>query len=50
MEQKEKDIEKKEAYEKPEVKSEDLEIWVYGYSFSPGPSSPGCTEEIPTAG
>ena len=32
MEQKDKDIRKKEAYEKPEVKSEDLEIWVYGYS------------------
>lgn len=32
MEQKEKDIERKEAYEKPEVESEDLEIWVYGYS------------------
>jgi len=37
MEQKEKDIAKKEAYEKPEVESEDLEIWVYGYSSPPGP-------------
>lgn len=45
MEQKEKDIEKKEAYEKPEVKSEDCEIWVYGYSStSDGPpgATPGC--------
>ena len=43
MEQKEKDIEKKEAYEKPEVKSEDLEIWAYGYSSgsTPTPGS-GC--------
>lgn len=32
MEQKEKDIRKKEAYEKPEVESEDLEIWAYGLS------------------
>ena len=40
MEQKEKDIEKKEAYEKPEVKSEDLDIWAYGYS-SAGPMGPG---------
>lgn len=43
MEQKEKDIEKKEAYEKPEVESEDLEIWVYGYSSGPGPGPGGCT-------
>ena len=35
MEQKEKDIEKKEAYEKPEIESEDLDIWVYGYSGGP---------------
>ena len=43
MEQKEKDIEKKEAYEKPEVKSEDCEIWVYGYSSGgdPTPIGPG---------
>ena len=43
MEQKEKDIEKKEAYEKPEVKSEDCEIWVYGYSggTSGPPTGPG---------
>lgn len=47
MEQKEMDIEKKEAYEKPEVKSEDLEIWVYGYSGGP-PGGPGCGE-VPTA-
>jgi len=43
MEQKDKDAGKKEAYEKPEVKSEDLEIWVYGYSscdFSDGPGAP----------
>jgi len=30
MKQKGKKIEKKEAYEKPEVKSEDVEIWFYG--------------------
>lgn len=43
MEQKEKDIKKKEAYEKPEVKSEDCEIWVYGYSSGTGgpPTGPG---------
>ncbi len=35
MEQKEKDIRKKETYEKPEVESEDCEIWVYGYSSGP---------------
>ena len=49
MEQKEKEIEKKEAYEKPEVESEDCEIWAYGYS-GPGPSSqPGqsCIPEAP---
>ncbi len=43
MEQKDKDAGKKEAYEKPEVKSEDLEIWVYGYSscdFTHGPGNP----------
>lgn len=44
MEQKEKDIEKKEAYEKPEVKSEDLEIWAYGLSGAPPPGgTPGCS-------
>ncbi len=41
MEQKEKDIRKKEAYEKPEVKSEDLEIWVYGYSCCGSPTPGG---------
>ena len=42
MEQKEKDIEKKEAYEKPEVESEDCEIWVYGYSGGGDPmNGPG---------
>lgn len=43
MEQKKKDIEKKEAYEKPEVESEDCEIWVYGYSSETGgpPNGPG---------
>ena len=40
MEQKEKDIRKKEAYEKPEIESEDLEIWVYGYSGSVTPEGP----------
>jgi len=49
MEQKEKDIEKREAYEKPEVKSEDCEIWVYGYSAGPvGTPGSGC--DIPEAG
>ena len=43
MEQKEKDIRKKEAYEKPEIESEYLEIWVYGYSGDLGPpGGPGC--------
>jgi len=42
MEQKEKDIEKKEAYEKPEIESEDLDIWVYGYSGGGPPGGPDC--------
>jgi len=48
MEQKEKDIRKKETYEKPEVESEDLEIWAYGYSGSA--IIPGTSCDIPEAG
>lgn len=40
MEQKDKDTGKKEAYEKPEVKSEDIEIWGYGLSGPPIPGEP----------
>jgi len=42
MEQKEKKIRKKEAYEKPKVKSEDVQLWFFGqYTEGPPDMVPG---------